>query len=159
PSLAQRGKVPKADGGALDPAIDLRVWHHAKSAPISPFGTGALAPSMALALRAPSACKSAVLPICPPLHGGSNSFFLPLRSGGRCRRRMGALLILLLIFACGITPRAAPSVPSGQVHSRHPWRSPFGRLRRANRRSCRFVPRSAGEATAGKQQPRLIRPA
>ena len=27
--------------------------------------------------------------------------------------------------------RAPPSAHSGQVHSRHPWRSPFGRLRRA----------------------------
>jgi hypothetical protein len=27
--------------------------------------------------------------------------------------------------------------------SRHPWRSPFGRLRRPNRQSCRFVDHSA----------------
>ena len=41
--------------------------------------------------------------------------------------------------------RSFPHPPFGHVHSRHPWRSPFGRLRRAKRQSCRFVSRREKE--------------
>src|SRR5690606_31275664 len=69
PSPAKRGKVAdRPEGGRLLILI-LIFQNKIKSAPFSPFGAGALAPSMAFALRAPSACKSAVLPICPPLRG------------------------------------------------------------------------------------------
>ena len=46
----------------------LILMPHARSnaPPSAPAGAGALAPSLALALRAAAPCKSAVLPICPP---------------------------------------------------------------------------------------------
>src|SRR5690606_23487643 len=73
PSPAKRGKVAdRPEGGRLLILI-LMIQSKIKSAPFTPFGAGALTPSMAFALRAPSACKSAVLPICPPLRRGSES--------------------------------------------------------------------------------------
>src|SRR5690606_40986804 len=79
-SPAQRGKVPKAEGGALD----LRACA-AKSAPFSPFGAAS-----------------------PALQGKrQHPLSFPLRSAGRCRRRKGALLIF--VPARQKAPPSAPS--------------------------------------------------
>src|SRR5690606_31324213 len=107
PSPAQRGKVAdRPEGGRLLILI-LMIQSKIKSAPFSPFGAGALTPSMAFALRAPSACKSAVLPICPPLRRGSESEFQllattavpsPAQRGKVADRPEGGRLLILILM-------------------------------------------------------------
>ena len=70
----------------------------------------------------------------PELVSGAGSIVFGLRPIPAALRKQGRVgREVLLIF-----PHAG--APHPNLHSGHPWPSPFGRLRRANRQSCRFVP-------------------